>query len=91
VRTSTTTGRRFGRLGRGSWPLLALLVLLLALLVAALADSVGGSGQGGATGAGPVLLCGDPHGRVPSGTDGMMVCAPVDGPGDDDTTTAKDA
>ena len=56
VRTSTDHGRRLGRVGRWSWPLVALVALLLALLVAALTDSVGGAGQGAAATA-PATAC----------------------------------
>ena len=42
TRTSTTTGKRLGRL---TWPMLALLLLVVALLGAALADTLMGSGR----------------------------------------------
>lgn len=46
-RTSTTTGQRFGPLGRMSWPLLALIGLLAVLLLATLVQSLT-SGDGSA-------------------------------------------
>ncbi|SKC61552.1 serine/threonine-protein kinase [Krasilnikoviella flava] len=59
-RTSTSTGQRFGPLGRLSWPLLALLGLLVVLLLATVvqamaADAEGQAGQAAAFLAGPVL------------------------------------
>jgi eukaryotic-like serine/threonine-protein kinase len=92
VRTSTTTGRRLGRLGRLSWPLVALLLLLLALLVAALADSVGGPSPGDprpATGS----ACGCSVAPVPAPDvfGGMITGVPSARSGGTDTTTAKDA
>ncbi len=92
VRTSTTTGRRFGRFGRGSWPLVALLLLLVALLVAALTDTVGGSGQDGAVAGTSLGRCVPVPGPGPTGPDGIITpCAPPGGPDGTDTTTAKDA
>jgi hypothetical protein len=44
--TSTTTGTRLGRLGRLTWPLVALILLVVALLGAALADRLTGA-EGG--------------------------------------------
>lgn len=44
--TSTTTGNRIGRLGRLTWPLVALALLVIALLGAALADRLTGA-EGG--------------------------------------------
>ena len=94
VRTSTTTGRRLGRFGRWSWPLVALVALVLALLVAALADSVGGAGQGTAATA-SVTSCPAPTASgEPAGVtdDGMIsACVPSAGPGGTTLSTAKDA
>ncbi|WP_166844271.1 serine/threonine-protein kinase [Isoptericola sp. BMS4] len=53
-RTSTTTGQRFGPLGRLSWPLLALLALLLVLLLATLVRSL--SADDAASAAGIAML-----------------------------------
>jgi len=91
VRTSTTTGRRLGRFGRWSWPLVALVALLVALALAALADSVGGT-PAGAAADGAVVRCDGLSERAPTGIGAMITpCAP---PGDRTATTlstAKDA
>jgi eukaryotic-like serine/threonine-protein kinase len=91
VRTSTTTGRRLGRLGRLSWPLVALLLLLLALLVAAVADSVGGSAGDPPPATGSACDCRVAPGGDPGAVGGMMPGVPPARPGGTDTTTAKDA
>ncbi|GAA2721152.1 serine/threonine-protein kinase [Cellulomonas aerilata] len=99
VRTSTTTGRRLGRLGRLSWPLVGLLALLLGLLVASIVDGVAGTGDGAppATGsacgcaaglraAADALTTGDG-----GGIGGMITDVPSAERDGMDTTTAKDA
>jgi serine/threonine-protein kinase len=91
VRTSTTTGRRLGRLGRLSWPLVALLLLLLALLVAAVADSVGGSAGDPPPATGSACDCRVAPGGDPGAFGGMITGVPPARPGGTDTTTAKDA
>ncbi|GAA1722899.1 hypothetical protein GCM10009809_18440 [Isoptericola hypogeus] len=50
-RTSTTTGRRFGPLGRLSWPLLALVGLLVVLLLATLVQAIAAPDAGAAAAA----------------------------------------
>jgi len=88
-RTSTTTGRRLGRL---TWPFLALLLLLIALLGAKLADSIMGQSTGDPT---PAAAAPGAHGasesleRVPFGA---MITprAPTDSQTGAFTTTAKD-
>jgi hypothetical protein len=92
VRTSTTTGRRLGRLGRLSWPLVALLLLLLALLVAALADSVGGQSPGDPPpAAGSPCGCSVAPAQDPHVIGGMITAVPPAEQGGMNTTTAKDA
>ncbi|MFE7404915.1 protein kinase [Isoptericola sp. NPDC057559] len=56
-RTSTSTGQRFGPLGRLSWPLLALLGLLVVLLIATMVQAMaaGADGQAAAVLLGPAL------------------------------------
>ena len=88
-RTSTTTGRRLGRL---TWPFLALLLLLIALLGAKLADSIMGQSTGNPT---PAAASSDAPGssesleRAPFGA--MITSrAPTDSLAGAFTTTAKD-
>ncbi|WP_141372083.1 serine/threonine-protein kinase [Cellulomonas cellasea] len=52
--TSTTTGNRLGKLGRLTWPLVALVLLVVALLGAALADRLTGA-EGGSPPGEPAL------------------------------------
>ncbi|MFS0699965.1 hypothetical protein AB6N24_08330, partial [Cellulomonas sp. 179-A 4D5 NHS] len=52
--TSTTTGNRLGKLGRLTWPLVALILLVVALLGAALADRLTGA-EGGSPPGEPAL------------------------------------
>ncbi|MFE5307383.1 protein kinase [Isoptericola sp. NPDC056605] len=74
-RTSTSTGQRFGPLGRLSWPLLALLgllvVLLLATIVQAMAADAGG--QAAALLVGPALAVSRPSRTVAPPSSGMML------------------
>ncbi|MCK9794209.1 serine/threonine protein kinase [Isoptericola sp. 4D.3] len=72
-RTSTSTGQRFGPLGRLSWPLLALLGLLVVLLLATLVQAM--ASDGGAAAAllaGPTLALSRPTRTGARPDSGMM-------------------
>ncbi|MFI2104516.1 serine/threonine-protein kinase [Isoptericola sp. NPDC019693] len=73
-RTSTSTGQRFGPLGRLSWPLLALLGLLVVLLLATLVQAMAAdAGQAAALLAGPALALSRPSRTDASPSSGMML------------------
>lgn len=90
ARTSTTTGRRLGRL---TWPLVALLLLLIALLGAKLADTLTATAPGVASLAATMTGL-PPPGDIPgAAANGGMITprAPTGIPVGPLTTTAKDA
>jgi serine/threonine protein kinase len=89
-RTSTTAGRRLGRL---TWPLIALLLLLLALLGAKVADTLVGAPPGGTSPAATLTgLHLDGESPEPASIGGMITPrAPTGSPVGALTTTAKDA
>jgi len=74
-RTSTSTGQRFGPLGRLSWPLLALLGLLVVLLLATLVQALAGDGgeQAAALLAAPALTLSRPSRTGARPASGMML------------------
>ncbi|QTE29523.1 protein kinase domain-containing protein [Pengzhenrongella sicca] len=94
TRGRATTGRRFGRLGRLTWPLLALLLLLIALLGAKLADTLMGPNPG--TESSTTVDTTSFHPREqslePAAIGGMITArVPTGPPVVAGTTTAKDA
>ena len=74
-RTSTSTGQRFGPLGRLSWPLLALLGLLVVLLLATLVQAMAADAEGQAAAllVGPALAVSRPSRTGARPSSGMML------------------
>jgi len=74
-RTSTSTGQRFGPLGRLSWPLLALLGLLVVLLLATLVQAMAADAEGQAAAllAAPALAVARPSRTGARPSSGMML------------------
>ncbi|MEL7977908.1 protein kinase [Isoptericola sp. F-RaC21] len=74
-RTSTSTGQRFGPLGRLSWPLLALLGLLVVLLLATLVQAMAADAEGQAAAllVGPALALARPSRTGARPSSGMML------------------
>ncbi|MEU2198591.1 serine/threonine-protein kinase [Isoptericola sp. NPDC019482] len=74
-RTSTSTGQRFGPLGRLSWPLLALLGLLVVLLLATLVQAMAADAEGQAAAllVGPALALSRPSRTDAHPSSGMML------------------
>ncbi|MFC7876804.1 protein kinase [Isoptericola sp. NPDC057391] len=74
-RTSTSTGQRFGPLGRLSWPLLALLGLLVVLLLATLVQAMAADAEGQAAAllAVPALALSRPSRTGARPSSGMML------------------
>ncbi|MFB7797079.1 serine/threonine-protein kinase [Isoptericola sp. NPDC056134] len=74
-RTSTSTGQRFGPLGRLSWPLIALLGLLVVLLLATLVQAMAADAEGHAAAllVGPALAVSRPSRTGARPSSGMML------------------